>query len=73
MTNHGKGTLVLFGICHFNGCDDAATATVGVVPLCALHESYVLKLMDRGGDGAAPDDVITGDIWSLLAVTDHEL
>jgi hypothetical protein len=35
-------------ICRFNHCDETATATVGIVALCPLHESYVLELLDRG-------------------------
>lgn len=73
LTIHGKGTFVLLGICHFNGCDVGASATVGVVPLCALHQSYVLTLMDRRVDGAAEDDVIVSDIWSLLSGIEGEI
>ncbi len=62
-------------ICRFIGCDEAASVTVGIMPLCALHQSYVLQLMD----GAAADhtsDVgspITSDGWSLISVGDIEL
>jgi hypothetical protein len=36
-------------------------ATVGTVPLCLLHQSYILGLMDRG---VGP----TGESWPLISV-----
>jgi hypothetical protein len=60
---------VLLGICRFNGCDAAAVATVGTLSLCALHQSYVLELMDRKLDQATESDsAVTNDIWSLMSV-----
>jgi hypothetical protein len=70
---HGKGTLVVMGICRFNGCDAGAVATVGTLSLCALHQSYVLELMDRGLDQATENDsAVTNDIWSLMSVGESE-
>jgi hypothetical protein len=65
---------VLLGICRLNGCDAGATATVGTIPLCALHQSYVLELMDRGLDQATENDsAVTNDIWSLMSVGEPEI
>jgi hypothetical protein len=69
----GKGTVVLLGICRFNGCDAAATATVGTLSLCALHQSYVLELMDGRLDQASENDsAVTNDFWSHLSVGELE-
>lgn len=59
---------MLLGTCQFSGCDAGAAATVGIVPLCALHESYVLELMDRGVARTAEDEAIMSDVWSRFSV-----
>lgn len=67
VSRSGKGTAVVLGICRFNGCDTAATATVGTLSLCALHQSYVLELMDRRLDQANENDwALTNDFWSQV-------
>jgi hypothetical protein len=45
-------------LCRFNGCDESATTTLGVTPLCALHRSHVLDMLDHGGQPAATLDMI---------------
>ncbi|MEO7371556.1 MAG: hypothetical protein ABIZ69_11865 [Ilumatobacteraceae bacterium] len=35
-------------ICHVSGCDCGATASVGITPLCKLHESSILAMLDAG-------------------------
>ena len=63
-------------ICRFNGCDEAASVTVGVMPLCALHQSYILQLMDSAAAADHTADVgspITSNGWSLISVGDLEL
>ncbi len=54
-------------VCRFNGCDAAVSATVGIMPLCLLHRSYVLQLMDRGTYRTAEDGpAISSDGWQLI-------
>ena len=61
-------------VCRFTGCDAAVSATVGIMPLCRLHESFVLQLMDRGANCAADDGpAITSDGWSLIHAGEPEL
>ena len=36
------------GVCHFEGCDEDAPVTVGVTPLCELHQGFILDLLDAG-------------------------
>lgn len=58
-------------ICRFNGCDETAVATVGILALCLLHKSYILELMDRGveltRENAPADD------GSVIAVQEIEI
>ena len=69
----GKGTVVVLGICRVSGCDAAATTTVGTTALCALHQSYVLELMDKRLDQATENDsAVTDDFWSAMSVGDLE-
>ena len=68
-TIHGKGTLVHLGVCRFNGCDASASTTVGIVPLCALHQSYIFELMARGPEH---DSAITNDAWTLTTIGELE-
>lgn len=63
-------------ICRFIGCDEAASVTIGIMPLCALHQSYILQLMDGRATADRTSDVgspITSDGWSLISVGDLEL
>jgi hypothetical protein len=61
------------GICRVNGCDAGATATVGTTALCALHQSYVLELMDRRLDQATENDsAVTNDFWPAMSVGELE-
>ena len=78
----GRGRMTLHrgqaagrpAVCRFSGCDAAVSATVGIMPLCLLHESFVLQLMDRGTNSAADDGpAITSDGWSLIHAGDPEL
>lgn len=63
-----------FGICRFSSCDEAASATVGIVPLCMLHQSYVLELMDRGiGPTGESRLAEMGQEWSLISVGDLDI
>lgn len=76
MTTHGKEGFVSSAICRFIGCDDAASRTIGTVRLCALHQSYILQLMDSGAIADRSSDVgspITSGGWSLISVGDLEL
>jgi hypothetical protein len=79
MTDHGREGSVRAAMCRFTGCDEAASVTVGVMPLCQLHQSYVLQLMDggAGADNAASAadaaSAVTSDGWSLISVGDLEL
>ena len=56
-------------ICRFSLCDETATGTVGVVALCALHQSYIAQLMDQGEDptGEARPAAASHE-WPLIAV-----
>jgi hypothetical protein len=67
-----KKNPIHLGVCRFTGCDAEASATVGTVRLCALHESYVVQLMDRAV-GPTAEDVLTitsdgGPLIALLAL-----
>ena len=61
-------------VCRFYGCDAAVSATVGIMPLCLLHQSYVLQLMDRGTYRTFEDGpAITSDGWQLIRSADLEI
>jgi hypothetical protein len=63
-----------FGICRFSWCDEAASATVGIVPLCSLHQSYILQLMDRGiGPAGESNSADVGQEWPLISVGDLDI
>ena len=38
----------MLDVCHFAGCDEDAPVTVGVTPLCELHQGFILDLLDAG-------------------------
>ena len=43
-----RHSKVPVSICHFDGCDEDAPVTVGVTPLCELHQGFILELLDTG-------------------------
>ena len=47
-------------VCHFSGCDSYACATVGVTPLCDLHESFILELLDNAVGTIARPNLVQG-------------
>jgi hypothetical protein len=70
----GSVSHMRFVVCRFTGCDDDATVTVGALPLCALHRSYVLQLLDSGVALTSESaSVITSDDWALISVGDLEI
>ena len=72
MRRHGRGSHVR--LCRFSDCDETATATVGTVPLCVLHQSYVLQLMDQGVDPLGErSSVSASNDWTLIPVGDLEI
>ena len=74
MTLHRRQAVGRPAVCRFSGCDAAVSATVGIMPLCLLHQSFVLQLMDRGTNSAAEDGpAITSDGWSLIHAGEPEL
>jgi hypothetical protein len=61
-------------VCRFYGCDATVSATVGIMPLCLLHRSYVLQLMDRGTHRTADDGpAFTSDGWQLIHAGDVDI
>jgi hypothetical protein len=51
-------------LCRFRDCDDDATATVGVTPLCALHQIYLLDMLDHQGVIGANAELISSvELW----------
>ena len=61
-----KETSVRPAICRFNGCDSEGSVTVGIMPLCPLHQSYIFQLMDRGASSAEVNADALGDGWLLI-------